>query len=109
MFESYELIESSRDGCTTLSKAMMKHPTRRKLLQTALSGASVLWAGNRGLAAEADPLVRGPFPILSTPFTETGAVDYEVLADQARFVDWGGLPWHDLAAVGRQRGSFDDG
>ena len=25
-------------------------------------------------AADADPRVRGPFPILSTPFTETGAV-----------------------------------
>ena len=35
-----------------------------------------------------DPRVRGPFPILSTPFLESGAVDYDVLADQARFVDW---------------------
>ena len=43
-----------------------------------------------GTAADADPRVRGPFPILTTPFTETGAVDYEVLANQARFVDWGG-------------------
>lgn len=41
-------------------------------------------------AVAADPRVRGPFPILTTPFTETGAVDYEVLAQQARFVDWGG-------------------
>lgn len=35
-----------------------------------------------------DPRVRGPFPILSTPFLDSGAVDYDVLADQARFVDW---------------------
>ena len=34
-----------------------------------------------------DPRVRGPFPILSTPFLESGAVDYDALADQARFVD----------------------
>ncbi|MBQ9813886.1 MAG: dihydrodipicolinate synthase family protein [Thermoguttaceae bacterium] len=35
-----------------------------------------------------DPRVRGPFPILSTPFLESGEVDYETLADQAKFVDW---------------------
>ncbi len=34
-----------------------------------------------------DPRVRGPFPILSTPFLESGKVDYETLADQAKFVD----------------------
>jgi dihydrodipicolinate synthase/N-acetylneuraminate lyase len=39
-----------------------------------------------------DPKVRGPFPILSTPFTAAGAVDYEVLARQAQFVDWCGSP-----------------
>lgn len=66
--------------------------TRRQLLGTAISGAAVLWNEKRLLAADADPRVRGPFPILSTPFTETGAVDYEVLANQARFVDWGGCP-----------------
>lgn len=64
--------------------------TRRQVLGAALSGATVLLNGKRLLAADADPRVRGPFPILSTPFTETGAVDYEVLANQARFVDWGG-------------------
>lgn len=39
-----------------------------------------------------DPRVRGPFPILSTPFTESGDVDYEVLGKQAQFVDWCGSP-----------------
>jgi dihydrodipicolinate synthase/N-acetylneuraminate lyase len=39
-----------------------------------------------------DPRVRGPFPILSTPFTESGAVDYDVLAKEARFVDACGSP-----------------
>ncbi len=34
------------------------------------------------------PRVRGPFPILSTPFTTSGDVDYEVLAREARFLDW---------------------
>ena len=35
-----------------------------------------------------DPRVRGPFPILSTPFFETGEIDYETLADEVKFVDW---------------------
>ena len=71
---------------------MMTKPTRRKLLGTAISGVTGLLAGQLLRAADADARVRGPFPILSTPFTETGAVDFEVLADQARFVDWGGCP-----------------
>lgn len=71
---------------------MTNHLTRRQLLGTAISGAVVLWNEKQLLAADADPRVRGPFPILSTPFTETGAVDFEVLANQARFVDWGGCP-----------------
>ena len=37
-----------------------------------------------------DPKIRGPFPILSTPFLESGEVDYETLARQAKFVDWCG-------------------
>jgi len=43
-------------------------------------------------AAAADPKVQGPFPILSTPFTDSGSVDFDVLARQARFVDWCGCP-----------------
>jgi dihydrodipicolinate synthase/N-acetylneuraminate lyase len=81
-------------------KAMMRHSTRRQLFGAAASFVPALWTGRllsedgrRGAqAADADPRVRGPFPILSTPFTETGAVDFEVLANQARFVDWGGCP-----------------
>jgi dihydrodipicolinate synthase/N-acetylneuraminate lyase len=65
------------------------------MLRTTIAGATCLWAGNLLRAASsttADPRIRGPFPILSTPFTEVGEVDYEVLANQARFVDWGGCP-----------------
>lgn len=43
-----------------------------------------------------DPRVRGPFPILSTPFLENGEVDYETLAKSAKFVDWAqchGMIW----------------
>lgn len=65
------------------------------MLRTTIASATCLWAGNLLRAASsttADVRIRGPFPILSTPFTEAGEVDYEVLANQARFVDWGGCP-----------------
>lgn len=77
--------------------------TRRQMLGAVMAGASGVAAGGltsgcRTLeGAEArpivgDPRVRGPFPILSTPFTTAGAVDYDVLARQARFVDACGSP-----------------
>ncbi len=77
---------------------MERPTTRRRLLGTVIAGASGLWIGaslraaERTQAATADPRISGPFPILSTPFTEAGEVDFEVLAHQARFVDWGGCP-----------------
>lgn len=77
------------------------HITRRQLLSAAAAGASAVIAGgglqgtSRGAdptasVPPADPRIRGPFPILTTPFTKTGAVDFDVLAEQARFIDWGG-------------------
>jgi dihydrodipicolinate synthase/N-acetylneuraminate lyase len=50
--------------------------------------------GNNLLAstATADPRIQGPFLILSTPFTASGAVDFDALAKQARYVDWCGCP-----------------
>lgn len=71
--------------------------TRRNILVTAAVGASSLIAGKPargegpvGNAAPADPKIRGPFPILTTPFTATGAVDFDVLAAEARLVERGG-------------------
>jgi len=79
--------------------------SRRKSLQfLALGAASVTTRGFWLSSASAqesepqaepreiigDPRVRGPFPILSTPFEESGEVDYETLARQAKFVDWCG-------------------
>lgn len=72
--------------------------TRRQMLGVAAAGlagavAGKVLAGERPLNEHgADPRVGGPFPILSTPFTDSGAVDYDVLAAEARFVDWGGCP-----------------
>jgi len=80
-----------------------RHVTRRQIFRTAMAGASgviagtILQASERPTgpsvsAAAADLRIRGPFPILSTPFTVSGAVDFGVLANQARFVDWCGCP-----------------
>ena len=81
--------------------------TRRSMLKTAAIGASSVAAGlvaptesnaaTPKAAATQVPLklrspdypqFRGPFPILSTPYTKSGEVDFEVLARSARFVDW---------------------
>ena len=80
-----------------------RHITRRRMLRVAMAGASGVIAGTilegrehgTGLLAStgtADPKIRGPFPILTTPFTASGALDFDALANQARFVDWGGCP-----------------
>jgi dihydrodipicolinate synthase/N-acetylneuraminate lyase len=67
------------------------------MLRGAMAGASgvvagtILQGGEQG-AATADPKIQGPFLILSTPFTASGAVDFDALAKQARYVDWCGCP-----------------
>lgn len=73
--------------------------TRRRVLKIAVGGASGAIAGailgGRAHGAEADgadPRIQGPFPILSTPFTASGAVDFEALARSARYVDWCDCP-----------------
>lgn len=80
-----------------------QHLSRRTVIKNTLAGFLSVVAGavlpGKTLRAEpneatakADPKVRGPFPILSTPFTESGEVDHSVLAKQAKFVAWGGCP-----------------
>ncbi len=74
-----------------------KNLTRRKMLKTAVAAAPGLVTGTflqgkEQPAGEADARIQGPFPILSTPFTESGAVDFEALARQAHYVDWCGCP-----------------
>ena len=77
--------------------------TRRHMLGTVIAGASGLLSGtiSQGCKSPAglcthpvvgDPRIRGPFPILSTPFTASGAVDFDVLAREAQFVAWCGSP-----------------
>lgn len=77
--------------------------SRRQLLTATMVGVSGAIAGavlegrQRDPEASAnlppaDPKIRGPFPILSTPFTDSGAVDFDSLANQARFIDWAGCP-----------------
>lgn len=77
--------------------------TRRRMLRIAMGGASgviggvVLQGHARGTELPAstgtvDPKIQGPFLILSTPFTASGAVDFDALAKEARYVDWCGCP-----------------
>ena len=88
-----------------------KRITRRHVLKTAVLGASGVAAGTLLETASGEetseatagqvtvkmrcpdaPRFRGPFPILSTPFTTSGEVDFEVLAREARFAGWCGSP-----------------
>lgn len=86
--------------------------TRRGMMKATLASAASVAAGsvlqgNTNLLADSRiassqvglkqrspdaPRVRGPFPILSTPYTKSGAVDFEVLAREARFANWCGSP-----------------
>jgi len=73
------------------------------MLKVAMGGASGVIAGTILQGREhgtelpastgtADPKIQGPFLILSTPFTASGAVDFDALAKEARYVDWCGCP-----------------
>lgn len=78
--------------------------TRRRILKRAMVGASgtlaTTFLGQRAYGANLladsgaapDPRIQGPFLILSTPFTASGAVDFDALAKQACYVDWCGCP-----------------
>ncbi|NLV46695.1 MAG: dihydrodipicolinate synthase family protein [Candidatus Hydrogenedentes bacterium] len=77
--------------------------TRRRMIGLTMAGASGLvirahgqepqqGPGEPAGASIADPRVQGPYLILSTPFTASGAVDFDALAREARYVDWCGCP-----------------
>ncbi|NLS96873.1 MAG: dihydrodipicolinate synthase family protein [Planctomycetaceae bacterium] len=81
-----------------------KRITRRRMLRVTTAAASgalaTTFLQKRSLGASllaetgaaADPRIQGPFLILSTPFTASGAVDYDALARQACYMDWCGCP-----------------
>lgn len=69
--------------------------TRRQCLKGSVTLASTALAGSLsspafGPVANADRKIKGPFLILSTPFTSSGEVDWEDLAREAAFADWCG-------------------
>lgn len=73
-----------------------KHPSsgtgmwsRRSMM---LASAAVIGSRRPGFATAdgADPRIKGPFLILSTPFTSSGEVDWEDLAREGVFADWCG-------------------
>jgi len=81
-----------------------KQITRRRMLQFATTGTSGAIAATlfrqrahgANLVADSgaapNPKIQGPFLILSTPFTASGAVDFDALAREACYVDWCGCP-----------------
>jgi dihydrodipicolinate synthase/N-acetylneuraminate lyase len=69
--------------------------TRRQCLKGSMMLASTALAGSMkspafGWATNADPKIKGPFLILSTPFTSSGEVDWDDLAREASFAEWCG-------------------
>ena len=71
--------------------------SRRSLLFAGLGSAAVSAASDRG-----DPATfRGIFPIMQTPYLDSGGVDFEVLAGQVDFLDRAGvhgMVWPQLAS-----------
>ena len=83
-------------------KRLGKVMLRRKFLKSAISGTAISASGGCAISRTSpktnkvafvaredgggDSRIRGAFPILSTPYEQSGAVDYDVLAKEARFV-----------------------
>ena len=59
--------------------------TRREFLASV--AATAVASQIRGVSAAAAKPMRGAFMILNTPFTDTGAVDWDDLTREAQFVD----------------------
>jgi dihydrodipicolinate synthase/N-acetylneuraminate lyase len=67
------------------------------MLTTTIAGGAGVFSGSilqgqEKSLSDVDPKIQGPFPILSTPFTASGAVDFDALARSAQYVDWCGCP-----------------
>ena len=87
--------KDTKDG-TPYNPRIMKFTTRREFLATVAAAGAAAYAAPRASAADASKPMRGAFMILNTPFTATGAVDWEDLAREAAFVDragCGGIVW----------------
>lgn len=73
---------------------------RRDFLFSALAGTAFAGCVTRRCAnaispactGGGDPRMRGPFPIMTTPYGEDGSVDYDALAKEAVFVADSGCP-----------------
>ena len=76
---------------------MVMRVHRREFLATAAAGGSMMWL--RAAYGAPDRRLAGIFPIMQTPFSESGALDVETLAHEVRFLDrvgvqgWCGLSW----------------
>jgi len=78
----------------SLGEVIMKNYTRRDCLTLAAAafvGYRPLIAAAHAEAAESPRPMRGAFMILTTPFTESGAVDWDDLVREADFCDRAGV------------------
>ncbi len=64
--------------------------TRREILAT--FGAATLAGVGKASAADRQKEMRGVFPIMATPYTDSNVVDYEDLAREVEFLDRCGVP-----------------
>ncbi len=79
---------SRDDGCSRSRRSAHRAPSLLPSCGNDRHGAHL----RADTGATPDPRIQGPFLILSTPFTASGAVDFDALARQACYVDWCGCP-----------------
>ena len=78
---------------------MSKLCTRRDVL--VIGSAVLVFGRSRAWGAAASKPMRGVFPVMSTPFTASKALDYEDLAREVDFMDRcgvAGIVWPQLAS-----------
>jgi dihydrodipicolinate synthase/N-acetylneuraminate lyase len=93
-----------------MAQRVMTRTSRRELfaMAVAAAGSATLLRTARGATAE--PRLQGIFPIMQTPFTDSGALDLETLAREAQFlhrIGAQGMTWPQMASEWPQL-SFDE-
>lgn len=81
--------ESAGQGVVPKANEMLSH-TRRECLMALGAAAVAAWSPLVGASTRRAKPMRGVFIILNTPFTATGAVDWDDLRREVAFVDRGG-------------------
>ena len=93
-----------------MTQRVMNRTSRRDFfaMAAAAAGSAALLRTARGATAE--PKLQGIFPIMQTPFTDSGALDLETLARETQFlhhIGVQGMTWPQMASEWPQL-SFDE-